>query len=312
MSYSIQRHESGYGLTFNEAILAGLTLSGAPYAKRHKELSEREEYSEYRIGHRVLMIIQYLPGIGLLTALIERIAVYIASKFESNENQVKSSMLDQTPNSSGNNKQQLDLSAQSSIDPKVYTPTSNSSGNNKQQLDLSAQPSIDPKVYTPTSNSSGNNKQQLDLSAQPLIGPNVYTPKKLDKQKLIAEANKPWVTKIEVNTLEDFNAIIEKKEGTVILFFKSNFDESIEELKNFPVIVEKAINSRPGATTFAIVDKTKEGLKSILDSWNVNTACFLNVILENGREVKRIVGPLNEDSLKPHLICAFNEGTFLK
>jgi hypothetical protein len=72
MGYSIQGYERGYSLSFNEAMITAFTLSGAPYAKCHKELSDRKEYEEYLIGHRALMVVQYIPGIGLLAALIER------------------------------------------------------------------------------------------------------------------------------------------------------------------------------------------------------------------------------------------------
>jgi hypothetical protein len=49
---------------------------------RHKELSEQQEYAEYRTGHKILMVVQFIPGIGLLAVLIERIVVYVASKFK--------------------------------------------------------------------------------------------------------------------------------------------------------------------------------------------------------------------------------------
>ena len=76
MSYSIHNHSRGYDILLSEGILGGLTLSGAPYALRHKEMSEKQEYADYRIGHRILMVVQFIPGIGLLAAIIERIVVY--------------------------------------------------------------------------------------------------------------------------------------------------------------------------------------------------------------------------------------------
>ena len=95
MGYSIQGHADGYGLSFGEGVLATCTLSGAPYALRHEELSEQQEYAEYRIGHKILMVVQYIPGVGLLAALIERIIVYIASKFNQ-DNKLEDSDLKQT------------------------------------------------------------------------------------------------------------------------------------------------------------------------------------------------------------------------
>ncbi|HEY4831165.1 MAG TPA: Sir2 family NAD-dependent protein deacetylase, partial [Waddliaceae bacterium] len=89
MGYSIQGHADGYGLSFGEGVLATFTLSGAPYAIRHKELSEQQEYTKYRIGHKILMVVQCIPGVGLLAAIIERIVVYVAFKFKQ-DNKVES------------------------------------------------------------------------------------------------------------------------------------------------------------------------------------------------------------------------------
>lgn len=89
MSYSIQSHVKGYDLSFGEAMLTAFTLTGAPYAMRHGELSEQQEYAEYKVGHKVLMVVQCIPGVGLLAALVERIVVYVASLFKQNENEVK-------------------------------------------------------------------------------------------------------------------------------------------------------------------------------------------------------------------------------
>lgn len=81
MSYSIQGHVKSYELSFGEAMLATITLTGAPYAMRHKELSVLEDYAEYQIGHRILMVVQCIPGIGLLAAIVERIVVLVDSLF---------------------------------------------------------------------------------------------------------------------------------------------------------------------------------------------------------------------------------------
>jgi hypothetical protein len=91
MNFSVQGHDKGYDLSFGEAILTAFTLSAGVYALRHEELSEQPKYAEYRFGHKILMVVQCIPGIGLLAGLIERIIVFVVSKFNQ-ENKINSTI----------------------------------------------------------------------------------------------------------------------------------------------------------------------------------------------------------------------------
>lgn len=72
MNYLLSNHERAYNLSFNEGLLAlGTGLSAAPYAVRHWELSNRS--AEHCLGHRIIAVLQAIPVIGLLFALIERV-----------------------------------------------------------------------------------------------------------------------------------------------------------------------------------------------------------------------------------------------
>ena len=73
MNYLLLTHERAYNLSFEDGLLSAATLlSGAPYAKRHWELSNRSE--AHCLGHRIIAVLQALPVIGLLFCLIERIS----------------------------------------------------------------------------------------------------------------------------------------------------------------------------------------------------------------------------------------------
>lgn len=75
MNYLLLTHERSYNLSFEDGLLSAATLlSGAPYAKRHWELSNRS--AEHCLGHRVIAVLQALPIIGLLFSLIERISAW--------------------------------------------------------------------------------------------------------------------------------------------------------------------------------------------------------------------------------------------
>ena len=111
MGYSIQNHSRGYDISLSEGILAGLTLSGVPYALRHKELSEQQDYAEYRVWHRILMVAQCIPGIGLLAAIVERIIVYVSSLFNQKPNETEVSPVAGKPNTFNTNG--------NSVEPKI-------------------------------------------------------------------------------------------------------------------------------------------------------------------------------------------------
>lgn len=64
------------------AINTGFT--GAPYANRHWQIAEDSSTSKIAAwGHRTVAIVETLPIIGAITALIERIAAYIIDVFYS-------------------------------------------------------------------------------------------------------------------------------------------------------------------------------------------------------------------------------------
>ncbi len=78
MNCLLASHERGYNLSFGDAFLSAATLaSGAPYAKRHWELSNRA--TEHCLGHRIIAILQSIPVFGLLFCLIERIAAWFVT-----------------------------------------------------------------------------------------------------------------------------------------------------------------------------------------------------------------------------------------
>jgi hypothetical protein len=75
MNYLLSNHERAYNLSFQDGLLSvGTLLSGAPYAQRHWELSNRS--AEHCLGHRIIAVLQMIPVIGLLFCLIERIAAW--------------------------------------------------------------------------------------------------------------------------------------------------------------------------------------------------------------------------------------------
>jgi O-acetyl-ADP-ribose deacetylase (regulator of RNase III) len=75
MSLSLETHTRAYGLSCNDCLLSLATgLSGAPYAKRHWELSHT---SEHVWGHRIIAVLEAIPLFGALIGMIERIIVLV-------------------------------------------------------------------------------------------------------------------------------------------------------------------------------------------------------------------------------------------
>lgn len=76
MNYSLKMHEQKYDLSSYDILLSTCTgLSGAPYARRHWELAEKDA-SETCLGHRIIAVFEAIPLIGGIAALLERIATF--------------------------------------------------------------------------------------------------------------------------------------------------------------------------------------------------------------------------------------------
>ncbi len=67
MDYSLLTHNKGYQFSYSDALYTTLTgFSGTTFASRHWEL-----------GHRVIALVEYMPLLGGVVALLERIAYAI-------------------------------------------------------------------------------------------------------------------------------------------------------------------------------------------------------------------------------------------
>lgn len=75
MGYSLATHPKQYEVSASDVACSLLTVSGATYADRHCTLSKTAPV-EYRLGHTILSVVLFIPGIGLLAAIVERIVAY--------------------------------------------------------------------------------------------------------------------------------------------------------------------------------------------------------------------------------------------
>ncbi|HUD01933.1 MAG TPA: hypothetical protein VMR37_06365, partial [Rhabdochlamydiaceae bacterium] len=76
---SLSRHPKQYSFSFGDAGFTLLTgFSGVTYARRHWDMSR----SERVWGHRTIALLEFIPVIGGVAALVERIAVYISHYFQ--------------------------------------------------------------------------------------------------------------------------------------------------------------------------------------------------------------------------------------
>jgi hypothetical protein len=79
LNYSLDSHIRRYETNWSEK-LSGLVVS--PYACRHAKLSlSAKTPSKYRLGHRIIATIQFIPVLGALASLIERIVVGVYKLF---------------------------------------------------------------------------------------------------------------------------------------------------------------------------------------------------------------------------------------
>ena len=66
MPYHLLNHPKQYSISCKDMGVSVLTgFSGAPFAKRHWQLSNQFNY----FGHRVIACLEYLPVLGALVAL---------------------------------------------------------------------------------------------------------------------------------------------------------------------------------------------------------------------------------------------------
>lgn len=80
MDSSLLSHQKSYSLSFRDCVFSLATgFSGFPYAKRHWELSKKENLCR----HQVIAVFEALPLLGGLIALIECIAVFASQFFDS-------------------------------------------------------------------------------------------------------------------------------------------------------------------------------------------------------------------------------------
>lgn len=81
MNYTLTSTDRGYNISFYDGFISAITaFSGAPYSARHWDLSITCK-PEHRFGHRVIAAVQFIPVVGALAGLIERIVVYAYNRF---------------------------------------------------------------------------------------------------------------------------------------------------------------------------------------------------------------------------------------
>jgi serine/threonine protein phosphatase PrpC len=86
-------HDRGYNLLLNENLLSLVTgFSGIPYAMRHWDLSQDWSTGKmnpgdlkYVWGNRIIAVLEFIPIIGGLAALIEKITFLVKEKFFSSQ-----------------------------------------------------------------------------------------------------------------------------------------------------------------------------------------------------------------------------------
>lgn len=80
MSCFLDSHKEKYNFTLGNSLFSVVTgLSGAVYSKRHFEISQNQGMSVW--GHRTIAVLEALPVLGGLTALLERIAFFVEETF---------------------------------------------------------------------------------------------------------------------------------------------------------------------------------------------------------------------------------------
>lgn len=76
MNYLLAYHPDRYQISFLGGLLSVATgLSGAPIANRHMAMASID--SDHALAHRVIGLIEYIPILGAVVALIERVAYAI-------------------------------------------------------------------------------------------------------------------------------------------------------------------------------------------------------------------------------------------
>ncbi len=76
MNYSLENHPRAYHLSFTEGL--SFALTGSVYSERHWQLSQICD-QKHVWGHRVVAVLEAMPIIGQLAALLERFVVFIFS-----------------------------------------------------------------------------------------------------------------------------------------------------------------------------------------------------------------------------------------
>jgi serine/threonine protein phosphatase PrpC len=79
LNYSLADHPQGYAINWYD-VLPGFIHS--PYAIRHLELANSSETPRsHRLGHRLIAALEFIPVLGFLASLIERIVIAVFNAF---------------------------------------------------------------------------------------------------------------------------------------------------------------------------------------------------------------------------------------
>lgn len=88
MPLFLNNYEKGYSLTFNEVLKSAFLppLSASVYAARHGDCAKLLEAEGKRAwGHRTIQVFEYIPVVGLLVAMIEKVCSLVYERFKAKE-----------------------------------------------------------------------------------------------------------------------------------------------------------------------------------------------------------------------------------
>lgn len=155
---SLENHNKQYHLNAKEGALTAFTLSGAPYAKRHWQLAKGESTSR-KWGHRIIAVIEAIPILGGIAALIDRISFTI-KQHRSESRSLKDRNI---THSSTSTTEEENSASRSESTSKSKTPSASRSSSSEEKEESPPPPSASETTSeTPPSSSSSRVSEEAE------------------------------------------------------------------------------------------------------------------------------------------------------
>lgn len=277
---SLENHSRQYSISLNDALLSVVTgLSGAPYAQRHWELSNKPECTCVW-GHRTLAALEAIPVIGGLAALIERIVSWANTTFFANASPPPAPTAIDTPKSLKDRVSTLDENEKLPLKSFAWKPRALAIDVAAKKMWKNAEKAIDEHAAKFPGSYPATDKALPQLEA--ILNPKPSTPLKFNYCAADAQGIRP--------SMEDTHFFKEFEKGAFTAVFDGHGGREIAEFasdtfqKKFPEALDKA-NGNVHQAMEKLIDEIYQEVVAHKE-WNqIGSTAVISFIDKNTRQI---------------------------